>query len=83
MGYVYCVHCFIGDCDAGYYCPGGDIIANPPATICPAGRYCLQGSGTPTQCPAGTFSNAAGLTQESECTNCTSGKYAKALYRRT
>ena len=62
-----------GDCDAGYYCPGGNIIPNPPDTICPPGRYCIQGSATYTSCPAGTFSNASGNVEESDCTNCTAG----------
>ena len=62
------------DCDAGYYCPGGDIQANPADTICPPGRYCIAGSCTPTPCPAGTFSNTSGNTQESDCNNCTAGR---------
>jgi len=62
-----------GDCDAGYYCPGGDSVPNPAATICTVGHYCPQGSPSPTPCPAGTYSNSLGLTQESDCQNCTAG----------
>lgn len=72
-----------GDCDAGYYCPGGDTVANPTDTICPRGRYCPQGSATPTPCPEGTFSNATGLTQESECTSCTAGIITIILHTHT
>ena len=32
-----------GDCDPGYYCPGGDTT-NQPATECAAGEYCPAGS---------------------------------------
>jgi hypothetical protein len=37
-----------GDCDAGYYCPGGDIT-NQPTTQCAAGEYCPAGSSMATK----------------------------------
>jgi len=69
-----------GDCDAGYYCPGGDTQPNPAETVCPPGRYCPQGSDTPTPCPAGTFSNESMNMMESDCTNCTAGECLISCY---
>ena len=43
------------------------------ADICPAGYYCLEGTAAPIACPEGTYSPNLGLTQESECLNCTGG----------
>lgn len=47
-----------GDCDAGYYCPGGDDT-NTPTTACVAGEFCPAGSSLNTKCPAGTYSASA------------------------
>ncbi|RUS80256.1 hypothetical protein EGW08_011985, partial [Elysia chlorotica] len=60
-------------CEEGYYCPSGADVSN--YLLCPAGSYCPEESTTPTQCPAGTFSNATGLGQIDQCTNCTGGFY--------
>ena len=60
-----------GDCQAGYYCPGGDTTATP-TTAWAAGEYWPTGSSLNTRCPAGTFSSAA---QASSWTACTAGKY--------
>ena len=60
-------------CPAGYYCTNKDR-ADP----CPMGYYCPVGTGADFQaCPAGTFGPTTGLTQESECTQCTGGKYCQ------
>ena len=62
----------MGDCDAGFYCPGGDTVPNPPATPCPIGRHCPVGTSTPLPCEPGTFTN---LTQQSSCLTCPAGFY--------
>jgi len=58
-------------CTAGYYCSSG---AAPIS--CPAGFYCPEGTGLVWQsCPAGTFSSATGLSNVTQCTQCTGGFY--------
>lgn len=64
----------LGNCQAGYYCPMGQTEANPVVFICTPGHYCEEGSGTPTQCPIGTFSNATGNSNVTDCKPCTAGK---------
>lgn len=54
-----------------YYC----LSAIYPE-LCPSGFYCPEGTGLVWQsCPTGTFSNAVGLYQVSQCTSCTGGSY--------
>ncbi len=63
-------------CTPGRYCSG--ILARAPdAAACAAGYYCPAASTSPTQvpCPAGSFSNATGVTAASACTPCTSGQF--------
>lgn len=60
-----------GDCDVGYYCPGGDTT-NTPTTFCAAGEYCPAGSSLNTKCPAGTYTST---TKQGSCTACPAGKY--------
>ena len=66
----------LGNCQAGYYCPIGQTEANPATFLCIAGHYCEEGSGTPTQCPIGTFSNATGNSNVTDCKPCTAGEKA-------
>lgn len=61
-----------GDCDPGFYCPGGDSVPNPIATPCPIGLHCPMGSGLPVPCEPGSHTN---LTQQSECLTCPAGFY--------
>jgi hypothetical protein len=68
------IHHSLGNCQAGYYCPLGQTEANPTVFICTPGHYCEEGSGTPTQCPIGTFSNATGNSNVTDCKPCTAGK---------
>ncbi|RUS80924.1 hypothetical protein EGW08_011305, partial [Elysia chlorotica] len=68
-----------GLCDAGFYCPGGDIQPDPPSTPCPSGQYCPLGSDTPTPCPAGTFSFTPGNTNLSNCDACTPGYFCAGV----
>lgn len=91
-------------CPVGHYCPIGtaqpklcspgfytDTELNAVCLICPAGKYCTNGSnpqdcppgyycpaGTGQNwqgCPSGTFSNDVGLKNETQCTQCTPGYY--------
>ena len=61
-----------GDCDAGFYCPGGDDVPNPVATPCPIGLHCPVGSGQPVPCDPGYFTN---FTQAPVCLECIAGFY--------
>ncbi|XP_062603182.1 uncharacterized protein LOC134264959 [Saccostrea cucullata] len=62
-----------GLCDAGYYCV---LQSNSSQQdICTAGSYCPHGSGNPTPCPQGTYSNTQGLANVTQCTSCDPGKY--------
>ncbi|KAM9299008.1 uncharacterized protein PAF06_016002 [Gastrophryne carolinensis] len=55
-------------CQPGYYVAAGEC------KLCPPGHYCSDGS-VSTACPAGTFSEKEGLSQQSECTLCPAGFY--------
>ena len=66
-----------GLCDAGYYCNGSAEEPNPSERECPPGYYCEQGSGTPTQCPAGTMSDVTGAMNLTWCDACTAGYYCE------
>ena len=56
----------MGECEGGYYCPGGDDTPTP-STECTMGYYCPQGSALPLPCPGGEYcaedlmSNTSGL----------------------
>lgn len=63
---------YTGDCDPGFYCPGGDSVPNPVVTPCPIGLHCPMGSGLPVPCEPGSYTN---LTQQSECLICPAGFY--------
>ena len=43
--------------------------------MCPAGYYCLEGSFTPTPCPAGSYSVTTGLREAARCRSCDKGSY--------
>ena len=76
------------ECADGFY---ASTTQNDACTVCPAGKhctdkvtpadcdagfYCPQQTGTNLQpCPAGTYSSSVGLSEESQCTNCTGGFY--------
>ena len=44
-----------GDCDGGYYCPGGQETATPATHQCTLGHYCPVGSLEQVPCPAGEY----------------------------
>ena len=60
-------------CLPGYYCNGS--IGNPQTNICPVGHYCPEGVERPVACPPGSFSNAIGNKNLSQCNPCSRGKW--------
>ena len=44
-----------GDCDPGYYCPGGQSSPTPTNYSCPEGSYCAGGLSAPVDCPSGEY----------------------------
>ena len=67
----------VGQCQAGYYCPDGSV--QDTEVVCPDGSYCPTGSGVPTDCPNGTYSNQTGLASASLCTDCLEGYYCNGF----
>ncbi|XP_049323141.1 zonadhesin isoform X1 [Astyanax mexicanus] len=59
-------------CPAGFFCPAEGMINPVP---CRPGFYCPAGAANQQPCPAGTYSNQSGLTESSECTQCSPGSY--------
>eukprot|EP01022_Parablepharisma_sp_SALTPOND_P014589 TRINITY_DN199_c1_g1_i1.p1 TRINITY_DN199_c1_g1~~TRINITY_DN199_c1_g1_i1.p1 ORF type:complete len:4309 (-),score=431.50 TRINITY_DN199_c1_g1_i1:34-12960(-) len=68
-----------GKCDPGYYCKARAIVPNPvddiTGNLCPKGAMCPQGSAAGQPCSAGKYSNAKGLTSDSDCSSCPAGSY--------
>ncbi|GIQ81354.1 hypothetical protein KIPB_002301, partial [Kipferlia bialata] len=64
------------DCDGGYYCVSGAIVATPTdgttGDKCPLGEYCPAGSSASIPCPAGTVCASQGL---SSPVTCSAGNY--------
>lgn len=56
------------NCTAGYYCNDSSTV--PVQFECPMGYFCPPGTGTPSSCPAGTFSNTTKNTKEADCQEC-------------
>jgi hypothetical protein len=69
-------------CPAGFYCVPEEVIEGNSSAghrLCPRGYYCEAGTGRNwTACPPGTYSNELGLTDITECTDCTGGQYCDA-----
>ena len=65
-------------CDAGYYCPDGENVANAFQTQCAAGSYTDEtGQSSCSLClTGGTYQNQSGQTS---CLSCPAGKYSDAL----
>jgi hypothetical protein len=63
-------------CPEGFYCPISGLVTYIPYP-CTVGHYCPIGTIDPVKCPAGTFSDAIGNKNVSECTPCTSGYYCQ------
>ena len=62
----------VAECDPGFYCPGGNDVANPVETPCPIGLHCPQGSGKPKPCEPGSYAN---FSQAPSCLICPAGFY--------
>jgi hypothetical protein len=59
-------------------CPGGTLCPDQGTvtpTVCGTGSYCPPASKHSVLCPIGTFSSRSGLANETECVQCTGGKY--------
>jgi len=65
-----------GDCDAGYYCPGGQSTAKPTTYSCSPGHFCPTGSWNETGCPSGYYQPHW---KQSTCDICPAGSYCKAF----
>ncbi len=59
-------------CPPGRHCSGGDAIGGQ---LCPRGNYCPDGSGGPTPCPGGTYTEVIGSHELSLCEQCPAGFY--------
>ena len=72
----YCLTAGLGQptglCNAGYYCPGGNIHPNTAAFRCPVGYICPSGAPSKAGCSAGSYQNLEG---QAECHQCPAGKY--------
>ena len=71
-----------GFCEAGFFCIDGSDSPTPDGItskgisgVCPVGAYCPRGTGQSNSCPRGTFSNATGLKNVSQCVDCPYGYY--------
>lgn len=64
-------------CPEGFFCPISGLATYIPYP-CTAGHYCPPGTIDPVKCPAGTFSNAIGNVNVSQCTLCTPGYYCQS-----
>ena len=65
----------VGRCSAGYYCNTTSVT--PSQHACPLGHYCGEGTGVPTPCPAGSYSNTTNNDAQDDCVNCTGGSYCQ------
>lgn len=63
------------ECPSGKYCEDGGVPLQ-----CLEGFYCGNGTGyDQTPCPAGTYSSSPGLSEESQCLQCSGGFYCELL----
>lgn len=69
---------------AGYYSTQTGMTTPTPSDIsnvrgrCETGNYCPEGSGSLSQCPAGTYNDARASTSESDCLECPPGYYCNS-----
>lgn len=66
-----------GNCSAGYFCIG--TSTTPEQYPCPKGHYCPVGSGSPTPCPLGTYSNSIRNEHDFSCLSCPPGMYCNSV----
>jgi hypothetical protein len=76
MGLLLLVLRIVLAAQAGYACPAGS--SSPTTTPCAAGTYSLAGSGTCTNCPAGTFGSTTLLSSAACSGACAAGRYGDA-----
>ena len=65
-------------CPSGYFCDSTlSPVTSLENSLCPAGSYCPEGTQYSIQfrCPPGTYSNATGLSEVSQCSLCSAGMY--------
>lgn len=51
------------------------FTAGPENSVCPAGHYCPEGTGTPFPCPVGTYNEQLQAVSDADCLPCPAGKY--------
>ena len=59
------------ECEAGYYCPGGNVAAS----VCPKGTYAAAGSEECIACETGYTTQGKGAIERSDCNVCVEGYY--------
>ncbi|XP_061176826.1 uncharacterized protein LOC133185543 isoform X2 [Saccostrea echinata] len=63
-----------GPCSSGFYCNRGAVSPTPlngrGGDICPAGHYCLEGTGIFTPCPSMTYNPSRGQPNNQSCLPC-------------
>ena len=64
-----------GDCDPGFYCPGGQSSRTPSGYICTPGHYCPSGSPSQRPCASGSYQDEY---QRASCKSCPEGFYCDA-----
>ena len=62
---------YSGLCPPGHLCSPGTVVPEP----CEVGGFCTAGSSVATRCPAGFFSEKAGLSSQDQCSPCPPGHY--------
>ncbi|KAL0230075.1 hypothetical protein PCE1_003639 [Barthelona sp. PCE] len=63
-------------CPAGKYCDlNTDHVPTVGENSCPIGKYCVEATVLPTDCPAGRYTNVTGKTSALDCLECPPGYY--------
>ena len=64
-----------GECDPGFFCPGGQSSQRPPSHVCTPGHYCPAGSVEQRPCVSGEYQDEY---QQWQCKECPAGFYCDA-----
>lgn len=62
------------DCNAGVLC-NVEGVGDETQFQCPVGHYCVAGSKTAAECPAGRYRNTVGAGADTDCPTCPDGFY--------
>jgi len=62
-------------CTAGYYCPTSSYVP----FVCPAGKYCVKGVTSATDCPINTVRTSTGAQYERACVQCPAGYFCDVI----